>query len=53
MEKRVSHMCEEAFGELYNATSGDDLVGELSKNAREVEMVTLKTHGVNETAPLG
>ena len=52
VEKFVNQLCEETFGEFYDAISGEVLDVELIKKAREAEMETLKKHGMYEEVPL-
>ena len=52
MEKFINQLCDETFGELHDAISGEVLDGELIKKAREAEMETFKKRGVYEKAPL-
>ncbi len=53
VEKFINELCDETFGEFYDAISGEGLDGELMiKKAREADVETLKKHGVCEKVPL-
>ena len=52
VEKFINQLCEETFGEFYDAISGEVLDEELIKKAREAEMQTFRKHGVYEKVPL-
>ncbi len=52
MEKFINQLHKETFDEFYDVIPGEALYGELIKKARELEMETLKKHGVNEKVPL-
>jgi hypothetical protein len=52
VEKFIDQLCEETFGEFYDAISGEALDSELIEKAREAEKETLKKHEVCEMVPL-
>ncbi len=45
VEKFINHLCEETSGEFYDAISGEALDGELTKEARKIQMETFKKRG--------
>ncbi len=51
VEKFINQLCEETFGEYYDAMTGEVLGGELIE-AREVEVEPFKRHGQYEKVPL-
>jgi hypothetical protein len=52
VEKFIDQLCEETFGDVYDAISGEVLGGELINKAREVEMQMFKKHGAYGKVPL-
>ncbi len=52
VEKRISQLSEETFGEFYDTISGEVLESKLIKKAREAEMEPFKKREVYEKVPL-